>query len=119
VGRAEDTPPKKLESAIIFAPAGRIVPEALRALDRGGTVALAGIHMSPIPPLDYAEHLYHERTLRSVANSTRRDGEEFLKIAAEIPIKTETTLFPLREANQALQALKASQINGAGVLAIP
>jgi propanol-preferring alcohol dehydrogenase len=119
VGRAEDVPPKKLESAIIFAPAGWIVPEALRALDRGGTVALAGIHMSPIPPLDYAEHLYHERTLRSVANSTRRDGEEFLKIAAEIPIKTETTLFPLREANQALQALKASQINGAGVLAIP
>ncbi len=82
-------------------------------------MACAGIHMSPIPELDYAEHLYHERTLRSVANSTRRDGEEFLKVAASIPIRTETTLFPLQQANQALQALKAGRIDGAGVLKIP
>lgn len=119
VGEAKDTPPKKLDGSIIFAPAGWIVPEALRVTERGGTVALAGIHMSPIPSLDYASHLYHERVLRSVANSTRLDGEEFLKIAAQIPIRAETTLYPLGEANRALQELKAGQISGAAVLEIP
>jgi propanol-preferring alcohol dehydrogenase len=119
VGRAQDTPPEKLQSSIIFAPAGWIVPEALRVLDRGGTLVLAGIHMSEVPPLDYAAHLYHERTVRSVANSTRRDGEEFLGLAAAIPIKTKTTLFPLGRANEALQALKEGRIEGAGVLEIP
>lgn len=119
VGRAQDTPPEKLQSSIIFAPAGWIVPEALRVLDKGGTLALAGIHMSEIPPLDYSLHLYHERTVRSVTNSTRRDGEEFLEVAAAIPVKTETTLFPLERANEALQALKAGRIDGAGVLEIP
>src|SRR6202158_1685174 len=88
-------PPHKLDSAIIFAPAGEIVPAALKALKKGGTLALGGIHMSPIPPLDY-NLLYHERVVRSVANNTRRDGHDFLKIAAEIPIHTEIEVFPLR-----------------------
>jgi propanol-preferring alcohol dehydrogenase len=118
VGRAEETPPEKLDSAIIFAPAGWLVPEALRALEKGGTLALAGIHMSPIPELDYAAHLYHERTVRSVANSTRRDGDEFLEIAAAIPVTTQTTRFALTEANEALQALKAGEVNGAAVLEV-
>ncbi|MDA2916653.1 zinc-dependent alcohol dehydrogenase family protein [Nitrospinae bacterium AH_259_B05_G02_I21] len=119
VGQAQDEPPANLQSAIIFAPAGWLVPEALRVLDKGGTLALAGIHMSPIPELDYTAHLYHERTVRSVANSTRRDGEEFLELAAAIPVTTRTTRYPLGEANEALGALKAGSIDGAGVLEIP
>ncbi len=119
VGSAQDTPPEPLESAIIFAPAGWIVSEALRVTARGGTVACAGIHMSPIPELDYRRHLYYERTLRSVTNSTRRDGEEFLRTAAEVPIRAETTVFSMSEANRALQALKAGEISGAGVLEVP
>jgi propanol-preferring alcohol dehydrogenase len=119
VGDAKSTPPKLLHSSIIFAPAGWLVPEALRVLDSGGTVALGGIHMSPIPELDYAKHLYHEKILRSVANSTRKDGEDLLKIAQEIPIRTQTELFPLSDANLVLQRLKAGAINGAAVLEIP
>lgn len=119
VGEAQDSPPKKLHGSIVFAPAGWIVPEALRVTDRGGTVALAGIHMSPIPSLEYHSHLYHERVLRSVANSTRGDGEEFLKVAADISIRAETTLYPLGEANRALQDLKAGEISGAAVLKVP
>jgi propanol-preferring alcohol dehydrogenase len=115
-GRAEETPPHKLDAAIIFAPAGRIVPEALRLLEKGGTLVLAGITMTAIPELDYTRHLYYEKTVRSVANSTRRDGQEFLKVAAEIPIRTETESFPLQEANKALRLLKEGKINGAGVL---
>jgi propanol-preferring alcohol dehydrogenase len=80
-------------------------------------VAIGGIHMSPIPPIDY-DLLYHERVVRSVANNTRRDGEDFLKIAAEIPVRTEVRVFPLEEANQALQALKSNQIRGAAVLKV-
>jgi len=108
-------PPVKLDAAIIFAPAGEIVPAALKALKKGGTLALAGIHMSPIPSLDY-NLLYGERVIRSVANNTRQDGEDFLRIAAEIPIRTQVQRFPLREANQALNKLKNDAIKGAAVL---
>ena len=118
-GKAEQTPPEKLHSSIIFAPAGEIVPSALKSLNKGGTLALAGIYMTPIPQLDYTDHLYYEKTLRSVANSTRKDGEELLKLAEEIPIRTQVSVFPLKEANQALQLLKQGKINGAGVLEIP
>jgi len=108
-------PPLKLDAAIIFAPAGEIVPAALKALKKGGTLALGGIHMSPIPSLDY-NLLYGERVIRSVANNTRQDGEDFLRIAAEIPIRTQVQRFPLREANQALNKLKNDAIKGAAVL---
>ncbi|MGH9357774.1 MAG: zinc-dependent alcohol dehydrogenase family protein [Candidatus Acidiferrales bacterium] len=110
-------PPAKLDSAVIFAPAGEIVPAALRALKKGGTLTLAGIHMSPIPPLDYSL-LYHERVIRSVANNTRQDGEDFLRAAAEIPIRTEIEVFPLQEANRALNSLKNDAIRGAAVLQV-
>ena len=118
VGHAKDDPPERLHNSIIFAPAGELVLDALRVLQKGGTLALAGIYMTPIPQMDYGKYLYHERTIRSVANSTRRDGEELLKIASEIPIHTKTQLFPLEDANLALQALKHGGINGAGVLEI-
>jgi len=114
-GRAEETPPAPLDAAIIFAPAGRLVAEALRVVRKGGVVALAGITMSPIPQLDY-RLLYHERTLRSVANSTRRDVRELLELAAAVPLRAEVETFPLDQANQALIALKESRIKGAGVL---
>lgn len=116
-GRAEETPPVKLDCAIVFAPAGPIVPLALRAVRKAGTVACAGITMSPIPQLDYAD-LYHERTLRSVANSTRHDAREFLDLAASVPIRTETEIFPLEKANEALSAMKHSRVRGAAVLQI-
>ncbi len=116
-GRAEDTPPEKLHAAIIFAPTGALVPEALRVLRKAGTLALAGITMSQIPPLDYPL-LYDERQIRSVANSTRQDARELLSLAAEVPLKTQIQLFGLEQANQALQALKKSEIQGAGVLRI-
>jgi alcohol dehydrogenase, propanol-preferring len=110
-------PPKKLDSAIIFAPAGEIVPAALKALKKGGTLVLGGIHMSPIPQLDY-ELLYQERVIRSVANNTRQDGEDFLRLAAHIPIRTQIETFPLSEANRALNALKNDAIHGAAVLVV-
>lgn len=118
VGGACDNPPEKLDAAIIFAPAGELALDALRALRKGGTVALAGITMSPIPQIDYAALLYHERVLRSVANSTRQDAREFLHLAAEIPVRVETKTFALEEANQALQTLKHDKIQGAAVLKI-
>jgi len=118
VGGAADSPPEKLDSAIIFAPAGELVPVALEALDRGGTLALAGIYMSQIPPLDYERDLFYERNIRSVTANTREDGEELLRLAAEIPIRTHTELFPLEEANEALQKLKHDGIQGAGVLVV-
>ena len=108
-------PPALLDSAIIFAPAGEIVPAALKALRKGGTLVLGGIHMSPIPALDY-QLLYGERVVRSVANNTRQDGEDFLRVAAEIPIETHTQQFPLAEANRALNLLKNDAIRGAAVL---
>jgi propanol-preferring alcohol dehydrogenase len=110
-------PPAKLDAAIIFAPAGEIVPAALGALRYGGTLVLGGIHMSAIPPLDY-ELLYHERVVRSVANNTREDGRDFLRVAAEIPIRTQVEVFPLEQANEALNRLKNDAIRGAAVLRI-
>jgi len=110
-------PPVKLDAAIVFAPAGEIVPAALKALRKGGELVLGGIHMSPIPSFDY-DLLYQERRIRSVANNTRRDGEDFLRVAAEIPIRSHVQLFPLREANRALNALKNDAIPGAAVLRI-
>ena len=114
-GGAMAEPPQKLDSAIIFAPAGEIVPAALKALKKGGTLVLGGIHMSTIPPLDY-NLLYQERVVRSVANNTRQDGNDFLQIAAQIPIHTQIEVFPLQEANRALNALKNDAIRGAAVL---
>ena len=117
VGDACDDPGARMHGSITFAPAGWIVPEALRVLDKGGTLAINAIHMSPIPEIPY-DLIYHERTVRSVANSTRQDAEDLLKVAAEIPIQTEVRTFHLTQANRALQALKASQIDGAAALNI-
>ncbi len=117
-GETMEPPPDKLHAAIIFAPAGELVPPALQALDRGGTLAVAGIHMTPIPALDYDRLLFHERVLRSVTANTRQDGIDLLREAAAIPIRPRTTRFPLTEANQALQALKAGRYGGAGVLMV-
>jgi len=114
-GEATAAPPAKLDAAIIFAPAGELVPPALRALKKGGVLVLGGIHMSPIPSLDY-DLLYQERVVRSVANNTRQDGEDFLRVAAEIPIHSQVNLYPLREANRALNDLKNDRVNGAAVL---
>jgi propanol-preferring alcohol dehydrogenase len=114
-GTAEMIPPHLLHSAISFAPVGELVPKALAVLRKGGTLALAGIYVSDIPSFEYSL-LYHERTVRSVANSTCQDVIDFLKIAAEIPVRTEIEVFLLEEANRALQLLKASKISGAGVL---
>ena len=110
-------PPVQLDSAIVFAPAGEIVPAALKALKKGGTLTLGGIHMSQIPALNY-NLLYQERVVRSVANNTRQDGHDFLRIAAEIPIHTEIQVFPLKDANRALNALKNDAIRGAAVLQV-
>jgi len=117
VGGAEETPPRPLDAAIVFAPAGALVPAALRVTRKGATVALAGITMSPIPEMDYAL-LYHERTLRSVANSTRDDARALLRLAAEVPLRTEVRVYELPDANRALQDLKRSRIEGAGVLRV-
>ncbi len=116
-GGTYDEPPKKLDAAIVFAPAGEIVPAALKALKKGGALILGGIHMSPIPSFSY-DLLYQERVIRSVANNTRQDGEDFLRVAAEIPIRTHVQIFPLAEANRALNALKNDAIPGAAVLRI-
>ncbi len=116
-GGTYDEPPKKLDAAIVFAPAGEIVPAALKALKKGGALILGGIHMSPIPSFRY-ELLYQERVIRSVANNTRQDGEDFLRVAAEIPIRTHVQIFPLTEANRALNALKNDAIPGAAVLRV-
>jgi propanol-preferring alcohol dehydrogenase len=116
-GGTFDEPPKKLDAAIVFAPAGEIVPAALKVLKKGGALVLGGIHMSPIPSFSY-DLLYQERIIRSVANNTRRDGEDFLSVAAEIPIRTHVQIFPLGEANRALNALKNDAIPGAAVLRV-
>jgi propanol-preferring alcohol dehydrogenase len=110
--------PAPADSAILFAPAGELVPPALRALKKGGTLALAGIHMSEIPAMDYEGCLFHEKNLRSVEANTRLDGEGLLLEAAEIPIRPKVTAFPLEDANRALQLLKAGRISGSGVLRI-
>jgi propanol-preferring alcohol dehydrogenase len=116
-GPAQENPPHLLDASIIFAPAGMLVPRALRVLRKAGVLALAGITMSQIPAFDY-DLLYHERVIRSVANSTREDCCEFLRQAAEIPIRPRIQLYPLAEANRALQDLKHSQVEAAGVLTI-
>ena len=117
-GHSTDTPPDPLHSAIIFAPVGELVPLALRAVGWGGTVAVAGIHMSAIPAMDYDRDLFHERTLQSVTANTKQDGLDLLRQAAAIPIRTHTQAFGLEEANVALQRLKAGNIVGAAVLKI-
>jgi propanol-preferring alcohol dehydrogenase len=116
-GDAMAPAPEELDAAIIFAPAGELVPAALRATAKGGVVVCAGIHMSDVPSFPY-DILWGERQLRSVANLTRRDGEEFLALAPKVPVHTEVELFPLAEANQALNQLRAGEIRGAGVLVV-
>jgi propanol-preferring alcohol dehydrogenase len=116
-GSFEELPPEELDAAIIFAPIGKLVPAALQGVAKGGVVVCAGIHMSDIPSFPY-EILWSERVLRSVANLTRQDGEEFLTLAPQIPIHTEVTPFPLSQANQALEALRTGKINGAAVLVV-
>src|SRR5882724_8293829 len=116
-GAAAADVPRRLDAAIVFAPSGALVPAALGILDKGGRLVLGGIHMSPIPELDYSL-LYQERAIQSVANNTREDGDDFLKLAAEIPIRTETKVYPLREANAALADLKHGRVSGAAVLAV-
>ncbi len=117
VGTSHDKPPEELDSAIIFAPLGELYISALKVLRKGGTVASAGIHMSPIPSFPY-ELLYNEKIMRSVANSTRNDAIELLSLAPKIPIRTKVEEFPLQDANIALQLLKKGDINGAGVLKV-
>jgi alcohol dehydrogenase, propanol-preferring len=114
-GDALGQPPEELDAALIFAPAGELVPVALRAVAKGGTVVCGGIHMSDIPQMPY-ELLWGERTLRSVANLTRADGEEFLALAPLVPVRTEVETFPLRQANEALDRLRSGRIQGAAVL---
>nr|WP_246841508.1 zinc-dependent alcohol dehydrogenase family protein [Chroococcidiopsis sp. TS-821] len=116
-GSSEELPPEKLDAAIIFAPIGALVPAALKAVTKGGVVVCAGIHMSDIPSFPY-HILWEERVVRSVANLTRLDGEEFLALAPQVPIHTEVNLFPLNEANDALDALRSGKINGAAVLVV-
>ena len=116
-GQSQEGAPKELDGAIIFAPAGDLVLPALRALGRGGTLVLAGITMSPIPEIPY-ELIYGERAVRSVANATRQDAKDLLRLVVAIPIRTEVRTFPLVEANRGLQLLKEGGINGAGVLVV-
>jgi propanol-preferring alcohol dehydrogenase len=117
VGEAQDRPPRELDRAIIFAPAGWLVPLALGHLRKAGTLCINAIHMSPVPEMPY-HLLWHERAIHTVANATRRDAEEFMALAAEIPIHTQTEAYDLAEANRVLQKLKASAINGAAVLRV-
>jgi propanol-preferring alcohol dehydrogenase len=115
-GGAYDPPPEPLDAAILFAPVGDLVPVALAALDRGGTLAIAGIHLTDVPPLNYEKHLFYERTLRSVTANTRRDGAEFLKIAAEIGLRVTVSPYRMSEADRALADLAADRVRGAAVL---
>jgi propanol-preferring alcohol dehydrogenase len=114
-GDSETLPPVELDAAILFAPVGALVPQALGAVRKGGVVVCAGIHMSEIPAFSY-DLLWGERVVRSVANLTRQDGIEFFQVAPEVPVRAETETFPLGEANQALERLRAGQIQGAAVL---
>jgi propanol-preferring alcohol dehydrogenase len=118
VGDASELPPVPLDGAILFAPAGELVPPALRALRKGGTLALAGIHMSTIPAMEYEPHLFHEKRLTSVEANTRADGEALLREAAAIPVIPRRQVFRLDEANQALARLKHDGLDGTGVLMI-
>jgi alcohol dehydrogenase, propanol-preferring len=114
-GGSDEPPPEQLDAAILFAPVGSLVPLALRALAKGGTVVCAGIHMSDIPSFPYAE-LWEERVIRSVANLTRRDGEDFLALAPRVPVRTSTVTYPLEKANEALADLRHGRVSGAAVL---
>jgi alcohol dehydrogenase, propanol-preferring len=115
-GDAYDRPPEPLDSAILFAPVGALVPTALESLDRGGTLAIAGIHLSDIPSLQYQAHLFQERQIRSVTANTRADGEAFLAVAAEVPVRPVTQRYPVEGAPDALADLAADRVNGAAVL---
>jgi propanol-preferring alcohol dehydrogenase len=115
-GPADAAPPEPLDAAILFAPAGGLVPVALQALDRGGTLAIAGIHLSDVPVLDYQRHLFLERQVRSVTANTRADGEEFLALAARIGVRVTAQPYPLAEADRALSDLAGDRVTGAAVL---
>jgi propanol-preferring alcohol dehydrogenase len=114
-GGSDELPPEPLDAAILFAPVGALVPRALRTVTRGGRVVCGGIHMSDIPAFPY-RLLWHERSLLSVANLTRQDGREFLALAPRVPVRTEVTVFPLEQANEALQRLREGRLTGAAVL---
>jgi propanol-preferring alcohol dehydrogenase len=116
VGGAYDEPPEPLDAAVLFAPVGELVPVALAALDRGGTLSIAGIHLTDIPPLNYEHHLFYERTVQSVTANTRADGEDFLRLADRLGVTVSVTPFPLDQADTALQTLASGGMRGAGVL---
>ena len=118
MGRAADPLPVKVDGGILFAPAGDLVPVALRSIQKGGALAVAGIWLSAIPTIDYERELFYERNLRSVTANTRADGEALLQEAAAVPIRPRVTPFPLAEANQGLERLKGDQLNGTGVLVV-
>jgi propanol-preferring alcohol dehydrogenase len=118
VGESLNRPPKPLDAAILFAPTGELVPIVLEALAPGGILSIAGIHLSSIPALDYAKHLFNERGVVSVTANTRNDGEDFLELAARVPVKVITTAFDLSEADEALTALARGEISGTGVLRV-
>jgi len=118
VGSPGERPPEPLDAVVVFAPAGEVVPPALEALDRGGTVVLAGIHVSDLPAMTYREHLFFEKTLTSTTAATRRDGRDLLALAPRVPIRTEVEVFDLAEANRVLAMVKASRIRGAAVLRV-
>lgn len=115
---AFDAPPEPLDSAVLFAPVGTLVPTALAALDRGGTLAIAGIHLSDVPPLDYHRHLFQEKTVTSTTANTRHDGRALLALAARIPLRVEVTEYPLDAADQAIRDLAADRVIGAAVLRV-
>ena len=119
VGGEDERPPVPLSSAIVFAPAGTLVPLALEALDRSGTLALAGIHMSDVPSLDYERHLFYERDLRTVMSNTRRDGEELLRLAARLGVRVHATAYPFAETDRALADLAAGRLSGSAVVTLP
>jgi propanol-preferring alcohol dehydrogenase len=110
--------PEKVDSAILFAPIGSLVPPVLEALDKGGTLAIAGIHLSDLPNLNYERHLFYDKELRSVAANTREDGRQLLSEAVQVRVKPRVTAYPLDEANRALQEMKQSRIDGTGVLIV-
>ncbi|MBD3258082.1 alcohol dehydrogenase catalytic domain-containing protein, partial [candidate division GN15 bacterium] len=116
-GASSDEPPEKLDAAIIFAPVGELVPTAMKAVIKGGRVVCAGIHMSDIPSFPYSI-LWEERSIQSVANLTRRDGEEFLALAPKVPVETEVTPYPLEQANEALEDLRHGRFTGAAVVVV-
>ena len=118
VGSAKEGPPQRLDASIIFAPAGELIPLALEHLTKGGVLSLAGIYMTPIPTLDYTRHLYDEKVIRSVANSTRKDVKELLTLAAEVPVRTRVQPYALEYANEALINLKQGRVNGAAALTL-